>query len=113
MSDLFVIGAGQKGEEARAALVMRLETAEVKFPATIKVTNHFVFPVSFPVAGQLYLKASGHEGSSGSFTIKNRSILMQLVADIQAISNLHRAEQGVSIELTKPVARKTAPAKAE
>lgn len=104
MTDKLVIGAPSLlGRDARDGLDKRL--GGVSFPLTCQATNHFPFPVSFPVAGKLYMQPSRAQGSHGEATFASADVLKRFIADVQQICELRQLKEGVTIAL--PGSRKS------
>lgn len=86
------------GKDARDTLKQTL--SGVKFPLVLTVSNRLPFQVSFPAAGRLYLRPSGHDGSTGIATFAEYDEFARFVTDVQAIAELNHAE--TALELTVP-----------
>lgn len=109
MSDTLILGAPSlRREDARHTLDKRL--AAVKFPVTVQVANHQPFHVSFPAAGRLYLRPSGHAGDTGTATFADAATFARFVTDVQAVADLHKIEAALTVTL--PSGPRSAPAPA-
>lgn len=110
MSDTLILGAPSlRGEDARDTLDKRLAT--VKFPLTVQVANHQPFHVSFPAAGKLYLRPSGHAGDAGAATFGDADTFARFVTDVQTVADLNKIETALTVTFPSAQASKPAPAK--
>lgn len=103
MTDItLVLGApALRGADARDTLEATL--AGVTFPLQASVANQLPFALSFPGAGRLYLRPSGHEGSASATTFKDWATFARFVSDVQQIAELNAAE--TAVEVTLPAAK--------
>lgn len=76
--------------------------AGVVFPFTATLTNRLPCHVSFPAIGGLYLRASGHEGSTGTAVINSADILARFVTDIQSLAELNHTDHALDMVLDIP-----------
>lgn len=117
-TETLILGAPSlRGEDARNTLDKRLEGVE--FPLTVQVTNHQPFHVSFPAAGKLYLRPSGHDGATGAATFKKKDDFARFVTDVQVVADLNKIETALTVtfqaesrpaQASKPATATTKPA---